>query len=135
MLNADLLKIMNCVFALIYTLIPERESYNDLYKKTFALLNDLNGTDNPWDLYLDWEINLLHDLGYALDLTKCSGCQKTNDLCYLSPKTGRAVCRDCGEPYKEKLYKLPVDLNVTKKFICNVCETQGIKIPQIRKML
>ena len=135
MLNADLLKIMNCVFALIYTLIPERESYNDLYKKTFALLNDLNGTDNPWDLYLDWEINLLRDLGYALDLTKCSGCQKTDGLCYLSPKTGRAVCRACGEPYKEKLYKLPVDLNVTKKFLCDVCETQGIKIPQIRKML
>ena len=135
MLNADLLKIMNCVFALIYTLIPERESYNDLYEKTFALLNDLNGTDNPWDLYLDWEINLLRDLGYALDLTKCSGCQKTDGLCYLSPKTGRAVCRDCGEPYKEKLYKLPVDLNVTKKFLCDVCETQGIKIPQIRKML
>ena len=135
MLNADLLKIMNCVFALIYTLIPERESYNDLYEKTFALLNDLNDTDNPWDLYLDWEINLLRDLGYALDLTKCSGCQKTDGLCYLSPKTGRAVCRDCGEPYKEKLYKLPVDLNVTKKFLCDVCETQGIKIPQIRKML
>ena len=135
MMNNDLLKIMNSIFALIYTLIPERESYNNLYEKTFVLLNDLSTANNPYDLYLDWEINLLHDLGYALDLTKCSGCQTTDDLIYLSPKTGRAVCRACGEPYKEKLYKLPVDLSVTKKFICDVCDAQGIKIPGARKIL
>lgn len=135
MMNNDLLKIMNSVFSLIYTLIPERESYNNLYKKTFVLLNDLTSANNPYDLYLDWEINLLRDLGYALDLTKCSGCQTTDGLIYLSSKTGRAVCRACGEPYKEKLYKLPVDLSVTKKFICGVCDVQGIKIPDARKIL
>ena len=80
MMNTDLLKIMNSVFALIYTLIPERESYYDLYKKTFVLLNDLSSANDPYDLYLDWEMNLLRDLGYALDLTKCSGCQTTDDL-------------------------------------------------------
>ena len=135
MMNTDLLKIMNSVFALIYTLIPERESYNNLYEKTFVLLNDLSTANNPYDLYLDWEMNLLRDLGYALDLTKCSGCQTTDDLIYLSPKTGRAVCQACGEPYKEKLYKLPVNLSMTKKFICDVCDAQGIKIPASRKIL
>ena len=135
MMNTDLLKIMNSVFALIYTLIPERESYYDLYKKTFVLLNDLSSANDPYDLYLDWEMNLLRDLGYALDLTKCSGCQTTDDLIYLSPKTGRAVCQACGEPYKEKLYKLPVNLSMTKKFICDVCDAQGIKIPASRKIL
>jgi len=134
MLNMDLLKIMNATFALIYTLLPERESYERLYSNTIDLLQQLNDVDSPWDLYLKWEINLLRDLGYALDLTKCSGCQKTENLCYLSPKTGRAVCRDCGAPYVDKLYKLPIDLNVTKRFVSNVCSAQGTEIPHARKI-
>ena len=99
MLNNDLLKIMNAVFALIYTLVPERESYNHLYERTIKLLQELPGADSPFDIYLEWEIELLSDLGYALDFTKCSGCGRTSNLVYLSPKTGRAVCADCGAPY------------------------------------
>ena len=134
MLNMDLLKIMNAAFSLIYTLLPERESYDRLYSNTVDLLQNLNASDSPWSLYLQWEINLLSDLGYALDLTKCSGCQKTDDLCYLSPKTGRAVCCECGAPYADKLYKLPIDLNVTKRFVLNVCNLQGTDIPHARKI-
>ena len=134
MLNADLLKIMNAVFSLVVALVPERESYEHLYQKTFDLLLKLPDANNPFDLYLDWEIILLHDLGYALDLTKCSGCQKTEKLCYLSPKTGRAVCVECGAPYADRLYKLPINLNVTKRFIENVCRLHGIEIPSTRKM-
>ncbi len=135
MLNNDLLKIMNATFSLIYSLLPERESYNHLYNKTFELLSILPQSDNPYDLYLNWEIGLLSDLGYALDLTKCSGCQKNDNLCYLSPKTGRAVCCDCGAPYADKLYKLPINLNVTKQFINKICALQGVEIPMNRKML
>ena len=135
MLNADLLKIMNAVFALIVALVPERESYEHLYQKTFDLLSKLPAADNPYDLYLNWEMDLLRDLGYALDLTKCSGCQKTENLCYVSPKTGRAVCADCGAPYADKLYKLPITLNVTKRFVDNICNLHGIEIPVSRKML
>ena len=135
MLNTDLLKIMNAVFSLIVALVPERESYEHLYQKTFDLLSNLPTADNPYDLYLNWEMDLLRDLGYALDLTKCSGCQKTENLCYISPKTGRAVCRDCGAPYMDRLYKLPITLNVTKQFIDNVCNMHGIEIPFARKML
>ena len=133
-LNNDYLKIMNAMFALIYTLIPERESYEHLYKRTLNLLNQLPMSNNPYDLYLQWEIDLLADLGYALDLTKCSGCQKTTDLCFLSPKTGRAVCADCGAPYADKLYKLPISLDVTKRFINNICTDHGTDIPMHRKM-
>lgn len=135
MLNADLLKIMNAVFSLVVALVPERESYEHLYQKTFNLLSNLSGADSPYDLYLNWEMDLLRDLGYALDLTKCSGCQKTENLCYLSPKTGRAVCADCGAPYADRLYRLPISLSVTKRFIDNVCNLHGIEIPVSRKML
>ena len=134
MLNNDLLKIMNAVFALIYTLIPERESYEHLYMLTINLLQEIVDSQHPFDLYLNWEIALLKELGYALDLTKCSGCGKNDNLCYLSPKTGRAVCKDCGVPYHDKLYKLPLNLDVTKKFICNICNVQGTDVPNARKI-
>ena len=135
MVNNDLLKIMNATFALIYALIPERESYEHLYNGTVELLSNLPNAVAPRDLFLNWEIDLLRDLGYALDLTKCSGCGATHDLIYMSPKTGRAVCRDCGAPYVEKLYKLPINLDVTKRFIDNVCRVQGLEIPVARKIL
>jgi DNA repair protein RecO (recombination protein O) len=98
------------------------------------LLSVLPLTDNPYDLYLQWEIELLSDLGYALDLTKCSGCGRTDDLIYLSPKTGRAVCADCGAPYDDRLYKLPLNLNITKRFVSGICNAQGVDIPTARKM-
>jgi len=134
MFNADLLKIMNSAFALIYTLIPERESYNELYEHTVLLLQQIIDSPDPYNEYLKWEINLLGNLGYGLDLTKCSGCQKTEDLCYLSPKTGRAVCAKCGEPYRDKLYKLPVSLGVTGMFINHICNIQGVEVPTARKI-
>ena len=134
LLNSESLKYMNAAFSLIYTLIPEREAYNSLYENTLHLLDGLTDSQSRTDAYLDWEISLLRDLGYALDLTKCSGCQKTEDLCYLSPKTGRAVCAGCGEPYKDKLYKLPLSLDITKRFISAVCDIQGVDMPKIRKI-
>ena len=85
--------------------------------------------------YLQWEINLLRELGYALDLSHCSGCGVTDDLNYLSPRTGRAVCDSCAAPYADKLYRLPVDLNTTLRFLENVCSQQSAKIPPMRFML
>ena len=134
MMHNDLLKIMNAVFALIYTLIPERESYELLYQRTLDLLQSLVNESAPYDAYLKWEIDLLADLGYALDLTKCSGCGCADNLVYLSPKTGRAVCADCGAPYVDKLYKLPINLNITKRFISGICDAQGVEVPIARKI-
>ena len=134
MMNNDLLKIMNAAFALIYTLIPERESYEHLYLQTMNLLQDLVNSDAPYDRYLEWESGLLSDLGYALDLSKCSGCGRTDNLIYLSPKTGRSVCAECGAPYDNKLYKLPINLDITKRFVSDICSAQGVDIPSARKI-
>lgn len=135
MVNANLLPFMNSAFGLITTMLPERESYEHLYDETIKLLNTLPASDAPADEYLNWEINLLRELGYALDLTHCSGCGKTENLNYLSPKTGRAVCDECAEPYINKLYKLPVTLNTTLRFLENICTTVGAPVPQFRLML
>lgn len=131
----DSLMAMNTAFGLIDLLLPERESYPGLYDETIDLVNGLKDTGLIKDCYLTWEINLLRELGYALDLTRCSGCGKKDCLNYLSPRTGRAVCDTCAAPYINKLYKLPLDLNTTLRFLDSVCVQQGVQIPVFRKML
>lgn len=130
MLDSGALMAMNAVFSLIDALLPEREAYPLLYNKTLDLLSgDICGG------YLEWEINLLRELGYALDLTHCSGCGRTEDLHYLSPRTGRAVCDGCATPYVNKLYKLPLNLGITGRFLERVCLQQGVDMPIMRRMM
>jgi DNA repair protein RecO (recombination protein O) len=50
---------------------------------------------------------LLQDLGYGLDLTRCAATGSVDDLVYVSPRTGRAVSRQAGEPYRDRLLMLP----------------------------
>ena len=130
MMDSSKLAYMNSMFALIETLLPEREAYPNLYNATLKTLTDINA-----DSYLQWELCLLRDLGYALDLSHCSGCGRTDNLIYLSPRTGRAVCGDCGEPYIDKLFKLPINLHTTLRFLENVCRQQDVVIPQFRNFL
>ena len=109
------------------------------FSKSIGILNSFwissDLSNNESDVYLCWEISLLRELGYALDFSRCSGCGKTTDLNYLSPRTGRAVCDTCAVPYIDRLYKLPVDLNITGCFLDAVCTQQGVQIPIMRKML
>ncbi len=133
MMSADKLIYMNAAFEILVNLLPEREAYVDLYDATLELMRQL--LSDGAGAYLVWEMNLLKGLGYAMDLSKCSGCGTTTNLKYVSPKTARAVCAECGEPYDAKLYRLPVNLNVTARFLEGVCMQQGGQMPQIRKML
>lgn len=127
------LSAMNAAFDILSTLLPENEPYKNLYNETLKLLHSLQ-TDSKL-AYLDWEIQLLRELGYALDLSKCSGCGATTNLNYLSPRTGRAVCDKCAMPYINKLYKLPLDLQTTYRFLENICQQQGSQLPTMRAIL
>ncbi len=130
MLNPSALMAMNSAFSLIDALLSEREPYPVLYDETLRLLSGDLERD-----YLNWEISLLRELGYALDLSHCSGCGGTEDLHFLSPRTGRAVCDKCAAPYIDKLYRLPVNLSVTGRFLESICIQQGAEIPVMRRML
>lgn len=133
MLDSARLMCMNSAFDILGALLPERESYQNLYEGTCALCQKL--ADGNKGAYLEWEIGLLRELGYALDLSRCSGCGGGDNLCYLSPRTGRAVCADCGAPYRNKLYTLPVNLNVTLRFLEGICTQQGTDVPYMRRVL
>ena len=135
MQNAQSLAFMNSAFDLISNLLPEREQYKNLYHDTVKLLNELASHEKSTEKYLTWEIGFIRDLGYALDLTHCSGCGRLDNLAYLSPRTGRAVCTDCGAPYADKLYRLPITLDTTFRFLENICLNQGAKTPPFRTIL
>ena len=133
MMNQQRLACMNAAFDLLITLLPEREEYMMLFDETLNLLDVLGQGD--LGAYLKWEIMLLRDLGYALDLNRCSGCGRVHNLTHLSPRTGRAVCAECAQPYISKLYALPVNLNTTLRFLESICMQQGTQIPNMRRML
>lgn len=93
--------------ALLSFALPEREPHPGLYHATQHLF-DAMGTDPRWPmLYLLWEKALLEELGFALDLSECAATGTTDDLIYVSPKSGRAVSRDGAGPWAEKLLPLP----------------------------
>lgn len=98
---------LNAVTALLSFCLPEREPHPALYRRSGQLL-DLLGQDNLWPLaYLQWEAALLNEMGYGLDLDACAVTGATDDLCYVSPKSGRAVSRQGAGDWVERLLPLP----------------------------
>ena len=86
--------------------VPEKEGHVGLYNGLLALLDILEG--DVWaEGYVMWEIAFLKELGFSLDLSQCAGGGDSQALAYVSPKTGRAVSLEEGEPYKNKLLPLP----------------------------
>jgi DNA repair protein RecO (recombination protein O) len=88
-------------------LLPEREPHSRLYEAARLVLDAL---DEPaiWPaLFVRWEMGLLDELGFGLDLAQCAATGAREDLVYVSPRTGRAVSRAAGEPYRDRLLKLP----------------------------
>lgn len=86
--------------------LPEREGHAGMFYGLNALFEALE-SDVWGPAYVMWEIALLKELGFSLELTKCAGGGDASDLAYVSPKTGRSVSASAGEPYKEKLLPLP----------------------------
>ncbi|MCT4607859.1 MAG: DNA repair protein RecO [Pelagimonas sp.] len=98
---------LNAVTGLLCFCLPEREAYPALYRLTQALL-DLLGNTDLWPLaYLHWELTLLEELGFALDLNTCAVTGATEGLIYVSPKTGRAVTAQGAGEWAERLLPLP----------------------------
>jgi len=93
--------------SMIERFLPERESYPETFKKLCSLITDLTGSDHWLSHYIYWEIGFLTDLGYGLDFTRCAATGGTENLVFVSPRSGGAVCREAGEPYKDKLFPLP----------------------------
>ena len=87
--------------------LPEREPHPGAYL-AFEALSGAFAHNDIWPaVFVRFEAGLLADLGFGLDLSKCAATGSTDDLIYVSPRTGRAVSREAGEPYKDRLLALP----------------------------
>jgi len=88
-------------------IVPEREAHPSLYDGYEVLLETLQD-EHVWPaIFVRFELGLLQELGFGLDLTRCAATGTRDDLAYVSPKSGSAVSRAAGEPYKERLFRLP----------------------------
>ncbi len=87
--------------------LPEREPHPGAFLALEALTSALLHPDIWPAVYVRYEAGLLQDLGFGLDLTKCAATGSLDDLVYVSPRTGRAVSRGAGEPYKDRMLPLP----------------------------
>lgn len=106
MAGRDTLAALNAVTGLLSFSLPEREPHPRLYRRTLALL-DMIGEAAFWPLaYLRWELALLDDLGFGLDLSACAATGATEGLVYVSPKTGRAVSEAAAGDWADRLLPL-----------------------------
>jgi DNA repair protein RecO (recombination protein O) len=98
---------LNAICAMVRVTLPEREAYPTLWRATMALLAAVEH-DPDWPaIYLRWEMSLLEELGFGLDLSRCAVNGSRDDLAYVSPKTGRAVSRDGAGEWADRLLPLP----------------------------
>jgi DNA repair protein RecO (recombination protein O) len=96
--------------------LPEREPHEDVFTATGTLIAAITGDDNAWPAaYVRWELALLASLGFGLDLSRCAATGETENLTYVSPKSGRAVSREGGEGYRDRLLPLPAFLIANTK--------------------
>ena len=96
--------------AALLRLLPERDPHPALYDTTLVLVEHLHEPDLSPVLFVRFEVAVLAELGFGLDLMICAATGQEGDLLYVSPKSGRAVSAGAGEPYKDRLLSLPAFL-------------------------
>ena len=133
-------------------LLPERDPHRELYATTLHVLRSFGEPDIWPALLVYWEFQLLAELGFGLDLSECAATGAAEELVYVSPRSGRAVSREAGAPYGDKLLPLPGFLldasaplapnDIAAGFALtgfflerDVLEPHGMKLPPARQRL
>jgi DNA repair protein RecO (recombination protein O) len=96
--------------AALCRLLPERDPHEDVHDTLVAILDHLHERGAAAALVARFELLLLAELGFGLDLEQCAATGATADLVFVSPKSGRAVSRLAGEPWRDRMLRLPAFL-------------------------
>ncbi|MCJ9754340.1 DNA repair protein RecO, partial [Neorhizobium sp. BETTINA12A] len=88
-------------------LLPERDPHPHLFEALDIILDAFDDPSDAGELFVRFELAVLNDLGFGLDLTECAATGGRENLVYVSPKTGRAVSREAGMPYADRMLALP----------------------------
>jgi DNA repair protein RecO (recombination protein O) len=91
-------------------LLPERDPHAHLFESLLLMLAHLDDPTAAAELVVRFELLILDELGFGLDLTRCAATGVREDLAYVSPKSGRAVSRAAGAPWRDKMLVLPAFL-------------------------
>jgi DNA repair protein RecO (recombination protein O) len=130
-------------------LLPERDPHASLYDALCLIVDHLDEPQISAPLLVRFELQMLAELGFGLDLGECAATGDAEELIYVSPKSGRAVSREAGEPWKAQLLPLPGFLNgrssaaavedvsvgfaLTEFFLLRrVYEPRGLAMPEAR---
>jgi DNA repair protein RecO (recombination protein O) len=108
MANAEALHALGLAAALL-RLIAERDPHPELYDTAMLIADHIEDEQLP-ALLVRLEIEILAESGFGLDLSRCAATGDTENLAYVSPKSGRAVSLAAGEPYQSRLLPLPAFL-------------------------
>lgn len=100
------LAALSAACALAAEAVPEHEPHPVLFDGLLALFGLLDS--QAWaEAYVRWEVGLLAELGFGLDLDRCAVTGTNDYLAYVSPRSGRAVSAAAGEPFRDRLLPLP----------------------------
>lgn len=93
--------------ASLVRLLPERDPHEDIYELMQFILDDFDDAANAGAHLVKFELAMLAELGFGLDLSACAASGTSDELIYVSPKSGGAVSREAGEPWRDRLLRLP----------------------------
>ena len=88
-------------------LLPERDPHEEIYQRLILTLDDFDDLGIAAAHLIRFELAILAELGFGLDLSACAATGATTELIYVSPKSGSAVSRSAGEPWRDRLLRLP----------------------------
>jgi DNA repair protein RecO (recombination protein O) len=91
-------------------LLPERDPHQEIYEMLDRTLDDFDDIGKAAAHLIKFELAMLGELGFGLDLETCAATGETTDLVYVSPKSGGAVSRRAGDPWRDRLLRLPAFL-------------------------
>src|SRR5258705_4595028 len=94
-------------------LLPERDPHQDIYDMLDRTLDDFDDIGGAAAHLIKFELAMLSELGFGLDLETCAATGETSELIYVSPKSGGAVSRAAGDPWRDRLLRLPAFLRQT----------------------
>jgi DNA repair protein RecO (recombination protein O) len=107
MQDAMSLSMLTAICAVAEGALPEREPQPRVFAGLLRLIPRLPLGDQLLTELIEWELTMLADLGYGLDLSACAVTGRTDDLTHVSPKTGRAVTREGAGEWAARLLRLP----------------------------
>jgi DNA repair protein RecO (recombination protein O) len=108
--------------AALVRLLPERDPHDDIYDHLDLILNDFDCPVAAAIHLVRFELAMLTELGFGLDLSACAATGANDDLIYVSPKSGSAVSRAAGEPWADRMLRLPDFLREGREAIDSASE-------------